>query len=121
MKEKNNKGFTLAELLIVVAILGVLIAIAMPTFTSQLGKAKIAADKANLRAAYAEAVAIYLDESKNPVEIKDVNLSGELKDSKDAEDLPFTVSGLPGSGKSTVVFTFSQDSEGRSVATAAIK
>ena len=60
MKKNNNKGFTLAELLIVVAIIGVLIAIAMPTFGSQLEKARIAADQANLRAAYGEAVASYL-------------------------------------------------------------
>lgn len=50
----NKKGFTLAELLIVVAIIAVLVAIAIPIFTSQLEKAREATDLANLRAAYAE-------------------------------------------------------------------
>ena len=50
----NKKGFTLAELLIVVAIIAVLVAIAIPIFTSQLEKAKEATDAANIRAAYAE-------------------------------------------------------------------
>ncbi|WP_205508076.1 type IV pilin protein [Eubacterium pyruvativorans] len=37
MKTKvNKKGFTLAELLIVVAIIAVLVAISIPIFTSQL-------------------------------------------------------------------------------------
>ena len=39
MKIKNKKGFTLAELLIVVAIIAVLVAVAIPIFTSQLEKA----------------------------------------------------------------------------------
>ena len=63
MKKKlNKKGFTLAELLIVVAIIGVLVAIAIPVFSGQLNKAKDQADRANLRSAYAEAVADYLDD-----------------------------------------------------------
>lgn len=33
-KMKNKKGFTLMEMLIVVAIIAILIAIAIPTFTS---------------------------------------------------------------------------------------
>ena len=54
MNKTNRKGFTLAELLIVVAIIAVLVAIAIPVFTSQLHNAKASADMANLRAYYAE-------------------------------------------------------------------
>ena len=54
---KNKKGFTLAELLIVVAIIGVLVAISIPIFTSQLEKAREATDLANIRSAYSELTA----------------------------------------------------------------
>ena len=57
MKKLNKKGFTLAELLIVVAIIAVLVAISIPIFSSQLEKAREATDMANIRAAYAEASA----------------------------------------------------------------
>lgn len=56
-KNKGTKGFTLAELLIVVAIIAVLVAVAIPVFTAQLDKAKIATTVANIRAGYAEAQA----------------------------------------------------------------
>ena len=59
---KNEKGFTLAELLIVVAIIGVLVAISIPIFTTQLEKAREATDAANIRAAYAEVSAALLTE-----------------------------------------------------------
>ncbi len=52
--KKNNKGFTLMELLIVIAIIVVLVAIAIPVFNAQLEKAREATDMANIRAAYAE-------------------------------------------------------------------
>ena len=52
-KKLNKKGFTLAELLVVVAIIGVLVAISIPIFTSQLEKSREAVDVSNLRAAYA--------------------------------------------------------------------
>ena len=58
---KDKKGFTLAELLVVVAIIGVLVAISIPIFTSQLKKARLAVNQANARAAYTAASAIHLD------------------------------------------------------------
>lgn len=53
-KMKNKKGFTLMEMLIVVAIIAILIAIAIPTFASSLNKARVATDEANIRAGYAD-------------------------------------------------------------------
>ena len=53
-KLNNKKGFTLMEMLIVVAIIAVLVAIAIPVFNGALTKSKEAADVANIRALYAE-------------------------------------------------------------------
>ncbi|MEG1578193.1 MAG: prepilin-type N-terminal cleavage/methylation domain-containing protein, partial [Oscillospiraceae bacterium] len=63
-KIKSKKGFTLAELLIVIAIIGVLIAIAIPVFGSQLAKANVAVDQANERSAKASAVVAYMSNSE---------------------------------------------------------
>lgn len=52
MKKLNKKGFTLAELLIVIAIIAVLIAIAIPTFSGALDNARRQTDHANIRSAY---------------------------------------------------------------------
>ena len=53
---RKDKGFTLAELLIVVAIIGVLVAIAIPIFNGQLEKSREAVDAANIRSQYAEVI-----------------------------------------------------------------
>ena len=60
-KRLNKKGFTLAELLIVVAIIGVLVAVSIPIFTAQLEKSREATDMANLRAAKAALITCVLD------------------------------------------------------------
>ena len=46
---KNKKGFTLIEMLAVIAIIAVLVAIVIPTVTSATTKAEAAVDAANLR------------------------------------------------------------------------
>ena len=51
----TNNGFTLPELLIVIAIIAVLVAIAIPVFSGQLESSRQAADLASIRDAYAEA------------------------------------------------------------------
>ena len=65
INRKNKKGFTLAELLIVVAIIGVLVAISIPIFTSQLEKSREATDLANVRSAYAEVMTAALTSDGN--------------------------------------------------------
>ncbi len=56
-KKEKKGGFTLAELLIVVAIIAVLVAISIPIFSTQLEKSREATDLANIRSAYAEVMA----------------------------------------------------------------
>ena len=71
MKRLNKKGFTLAELLIVVAIIAVLVAISIPIFSAQLEKSREATDAANIRSAYAEVSADMLtnESSDKKVEV----------------------------------------------------
>lgn len=45
----NKKGFTLMEMLIVIAIIAILIAIAIPTFMNALEKSRQRTDEANAR------------------------------------------------------------------------
>lgn len=52
--KQNRNGFTLMEMLIVIALIAVLVAIAIPTIASQLERPREAADLANVRAAYAQ-------------------------------------------------------------------
>ena len=73
LKKMNKKGFTLAELLIVVAIIAVLVAISIPIFTAQRKKAYLATNQANARSAYAAVEAQYLqDDTKTGVFSYDV-------------------------------------------------
>lgn len=57
---KIKKGFSLAELLIVVAIVAILVGIGIPVFIYQLGKVNLAVDKANIRSCYAAASSEYI-------------------------------------------------------------
>lgn len=68
---RTKKGFTIMEMLVVVAIIAVLAAVLIPTFNGALYKAKAAADIANVRAYYAELQTEYLLTEKYRDEIGD--------------------------------------------------
>lgn len=57
---KNKKGFTLIEMLVVIAIIAVLVAIAIPVVGSSTNKAACAANAANLRSIKAEVTTAFL-------------------------------------------------------------
>ena len=61
---RSRHGFTLAELLIVIAVIGILTAIAIPVFSHQLEEARRAADEANLRQGISLAHSEYLSSSR---------------------------------------------------------
>lgn len=60
--------FHLAELLIPVAIIGVLVAVSVPIFTAQRSKAVDTVNKANIRAAKSMALAAFYDDQTEYVE-----------------------------------------------------
>ena len=65
MREEKG-GFTIAELLIVVAIIAVLVAIAIPVFTSSLANAQAATDQANCRSYYGYCVTKNMNDKEAP-------------------------------------------------------
>lgn len=137
---ENKKGFTLAELLIVVAIIAVLVAISIPIFTSQLEKSRDAVTASNIRAAYAEAATEILtgdnvakDTSGNPYVDKTVVVKGTQDNGafgkaagsgssavNSSFDLPFNVAPIaanldkkPTNGDTiTVRFTYTANTDG---------
>lgn len=92
MRKNKNCGFTIMELLVVVAIIAVLVAISIPIFSTQLEHSREIADYSNLRSAYSEGLTDSFD-ADTPVTsftvngVK-INSSGTF-DYTDGVDLPF--------------------------------
>lgn len=76
---KRREGFTLAELLVVVAIIAVLVAISIPIFTSQLHKAEVATDWANIRSYYSEIQNDYITTGEYNPKVPDAHVDFNWK------------------------------------------
>ena len=73
MKKHNNQGFTLIEMLMVVAVIAVLVSIIVPQVSNASDRAAAAADAANLRSAQTA--------------ITTKILEGDIKDTYTADEL----------------------------------
>ena len=124
---EERDGFTLAELLIVVAIIAVPVAIAIPIFNAQLEKSRDAVTVSNLRAAYAEAQTAVIggadsgnatitknQDGTKSVTVKGVAAKGEQAGYSDDVDkeLPFDAPAEMGGTAGNYDVTFSYDKDG---------
>ena len=79
MKKMNKKGFTLIEMLVVIAIIAILVAIIIPVVSAATEKAKESRDAANIRAAIAEVTANGLSAGTNQEKVVSLEQTGEFK------------------------------------------
>ncbi len=70
---KKQTGFTLIELMIVVAIIGVLSAIGIPMYQDYVKKSELASATATLRGLLTKAELYYLDQGSFPTALTDIN------------------------------------------------
>ena len=78
-RRKNNAGFTLIELMIVMAIIGVLAVIAVPSFTAAIKHAREAVLKEDLHVLRAAIDSYTMDKQKAPQSLDDLVQEGYLK------------------------------------------
>ncbi|MBR7116293.1 MAG: type II secretion system protein [Clostridia bacterium] len=112
MRKTNKKGFTIVELVIVIAVIAILASILIPTFSGVIGEAGDAAAAANAKAAYTEYVTAQVQASaeveENVVVVVNVNgedryfavVAGQIQEEADNEaDAMEAVVGAASTGK----------------------
>lgn len=93
---KNQKGFTLVELMIVVAIIGVLAAVAIPKFADMLEKSREGATKGNLSAIKSAIANYYADQQGTNPGTLDTNSYSIIAAEKFPAFIPQYIDQLPG-------------------------
>lgn len=125
--KRDEKGFTLGELLIVTAIIGVLVAISIPVFSGQLEKSRKAVDLANVRSAKAAAAAEYMTDGASgtrtyyydaaagkvtDLDIARARVEGYGKSHSAFDPVRDGASGIPNTGKASGIVAVTISSDG---------
>lgn len=110
--KRSESGFTLVELMVVIMLIGILVAIAMPQFIAAQDRARIAAVKANAHVLQTMAETFYVDQQRYPALISDFT---QLDGYKELEN-PFT--GVKGVASASGQGAWRTNNDGDATATA---
>ena len=105
MKKMNKKGFTIVELVIVIAVIAILSAVLIPTFSGVVGEANKTAAVADAKAVYQQYVAdatlkgeeakknviYYVDDAKDLYVVVDNGQVGNAYTADELEEAGYTV------------------------------
>lgn len=111
MKSANSRGFTLIELVVVIALLGILAAFAIPRFASLEREARVATVQGlsgSLRSAAAMAHGLFLATGTTPVvmEGNPIDITNGYPDAATVEDTLADLTGFtPATAGATTTFT----------------